>query len=387
MMGGAGLTQATRVAILSANYIAQRLAGAYDVLYTGRDGRVAHECIIDTRALNASAGVTVDDISKRLIDCGFHPPTMSWPVPGTLMIEPTESETKGELDRFCDAMLAIREEARAIEQGLSHRSNNPLKNAPPHRRGPYRRVAPAIFQGARVFPGGSVPRRQILAPGEPGRQCLRRPQPRVLVFTARLLCQSPRAGGSGRADFRDVTATGESLVYSIQRNGSQMNAPYSVLIADPIHADGRALLAAEAGLRVDVESGLDEAALTARIPDYDALIVRSKTRVTRPVIAAATRLKAIGRAGIGVDNIDVAAATERGIVVFNTPDANATTTAELTLAHLLSLSRHLPQADRSVRQGEWQPARFSRCGACRKDHRHYRLRNDRTLGVPALCGA
>ncbi len=130
MMGGAGLTQATRVAILSANYIAQRLAGAYDVLYTGRDGRVAHECIIDTRPLNASAGVTVDDISKRLIDCGFHPPTMSWPVPGTLMIEPTESETKGELDRFCDAMLAIREEARAIEQGLSHRTNNPLKNAP-----------------------------------------------------------------------------------------------------------------------------------------------------------------------------------------------------------------------------------------------------------------
>jgi D-3-phosphoglycerate dehydrogenase len=138
-----------------------------------------------------------------------------------------------------------------------------------------------------------------------------------------------------------------------------MNAPYSILIADPIHADGRALLAAQAGLRVDVESGLDEAALTARIPDYDALIVRSKTRVTRPVIAAATRLRAIGRAGIGVDNIDVAAATERGIVVFNTPDANATTTAELTLAHLLSLSRHLPQADRSVRQGEWQPARFS----------------------------
>ena len=130
MMGGAGLTQATRVAILSANYIAARLAGAYDVLYTGRNGRVAHECIIDTRPLNESAGVTVDDIAKRLIDCGFHPPTMSWPVPGTLMIEPTESETKEELDRFCDAMLAIREEARAIEQGRSHRTNNALKNAP-----------------------------------------------------------------------------------------------------------------------------------------------------------------------------------------------------------------------------------------------------------------
>lgn len=130
MMGGAGLTQATRVAILSANYIASRLAGAYDVLYTGRNGRVAHECIVDTRPLNASAGVTVDDIAKRLVDCGFHPPTMSWPVLGTLMIEPTESETKEELDRFCDAMLAIREEARAIEQGRSHKTNNPLKNAP-----------------------------------------------------------------------------------------------------------------------------------------------------------------------------------------------------------------------------------------------------------------
>ncbi len=130
MMGGAGLTQATRVAILSANYIARRLAGAYDILFTGSKGRVAHECIIDTRPLLASAGVTVDDISKRLIDCGFHPPTMSWPVLGTLMIEPTESETKEELDRFCEALLAIREEARAIEQGRYHRTNNPLKNAP-----------------------------------------------------------------------------------------------------------------------------------------------------------------------------------------------------------------------------------------------------------------
>ncbi len=130
MMGGAGLTQATRVAILSANYIAKRLAGAYDVLYTGKHGRVAHECIIDTRPLNERAGVTVDDIAKRLIDCGFHPPTMSWPVPGTLMVEPTELETKAELDRFCDAMLAIHEEARAIEDGRADKKNNALKNAP-----------------------------------------------------------------------------------------------------------------------------------------------------------------------------------------------------------------------------------------------------------------
>lgn len=130
MMGGEGLTQATKVAILNANYIAARLKGAYDVLYKSASGRVAHECIIDTRPLQASSGVTVEDIAKRLIDCGFHAPTMSWPVAGTLMIEPTESETKAELDRFCDAMLAIREEARSIEDGRMDRANNPLKNAP-----------------------------------------------------------------------------------------------------------------------------------------------------------------------------------------------------------------------------------------------------------------
>ncbi len=130
MMGGEGLTQATKVAILNANYIAARLKGAYDVLYKSATGRVAHECIIDTRPLVDLAGVTVDDVAKRLIDCGFHAPTMSWPVAGTLMIEPTESETKAELDRFCAAMLAIRQEARDIEEGRSDRTNNPLKNAP-----------------------------------------------------------------------------------------------------------------------------------------------------------------------------------------------------------------------------------------------------------------
>lgn len=129
-MGGEGLTQATRVAILNANYIAKRLEGAYDVLYRGANGRVAHECIIDTRPLKDSAGITVDDVAKRLIDCGFHAPTMSWPVAGTLMIEPTESETKAELDRFCDAMLAIREEALAVERGEWPADNNPLCNAP-----------------------------------------------------------------------------------------------------------------------------------------------------------------------------------------------------------------------------------------------------------------
>ena len=130
MMSSAGLTQATRVAILNANYIAKRLEGAYDILYKGPTGRVAHECIIDTRPFDASAGVSVEDIAKRLIDCGFHAPTMSWPVSGTLMVEPTESETKAELDRFCDAMLGIREEIRAIEDGRLDAHNNPLKNAP-----------------------------------------------------------------------------------------------------------------------------------------------------------------------------------------------------------------------------------------------------------------
>jgi glycine dehydrogenase len=129
LMGGEGLTQATKVAILNANYIAKRLEGAYDILFTGRNGRVAHECILDTRPF-VEAGVTVDDIAKRLIDNGFHAPTMSWPVAGTLMVEPTESETKAELDRFVTAMLDIRAEIAAVEAGEMDRDNNPLKNAP-----------------------------------------------------------------------------------------------------------------------------------------------------------------------------------------------------------------------------------------------------------------
>jgi glycine dehydrogenase len=130
MMGGAGLTQATKVAILNANYIAKRLEGAFEVLYRGPTGRVAHECVLDVRPFDHAAHVTVEDIAKRLIDCGFHAPTMSWPVAGTLMVEPTESETKAELDRFCDAMLAIRAEIAEIEAGRMDVDNNPLKNAP-----------------------------------------------------------------------------------------------------------------------------------------------------------------------------------------------------------------------------------------------------------------
>ncbi len=130
LMGGDGLTQATKVAILNANYIAKRLNDAYPILYTSTKGLVAHECILDTRPLNDAGGITVDDVAKRLVDSGFHAPTMSWPVAGTLMVEPTESEPKAELDRFIDAMLSIRAEAQAVIDGKMDAENNPLKHAP-----------------------------------------------------------------------------------------------------------------------------------------------------------------------------------------------------------------------------------------------------------------
>ena len=130
MMGAAGLRRATGVAVLSANYVAKRLAPHYPVLYTGRNGLVAHECVIDLRPLTKDTGVTVDDVAKRLIDYGFHAPTMSFPVAGTLMIEPTESESSGELDRFCDAMIAIRAEIARVASGEYDPADNPLRNAP-----------------------------------------------------------------------------------------------------------------------------------------------------------------------------------------------------------------------------------------------------------------
>ncbi len=130
MMGGPGLRRATEVAILSANYIACRLAPHYPVLYTGKNGMVAHECIIDLRPIKEACGVTVDDVAKRLVDYGFHAPTMSFPVPDTLMVEPTESEAKRELDRFCDAMIQIRKEIADIESGKVDPENNLLHNAP-----------------------------------------------------------------------------------------------------------------------------------------------------------------------------------------------------------------------------------------------------------------
>lgn len=130
MMGGEGLTEATRVAILNANYIARRLRDHFPLLYSGAHGLIAHECILDVRPFKATAGIEVGDVAKRLMDYGFHPPTVSFPVAGTLMIEPTESESKEELDRFCDAMISIRNEIRDIEEGRAERGNNVLTHAP-----------------------------------------------------------------------------------------------------------------------------------------------------------------------------------------------------------------------------------------------------------------
>ena len=130
LMGAEGLTQASQVAILSANYIARRLAPHYPVLYKGENGLVAHECIIDLRHFKKTTGVEVVDVAKRLMDYGFHAPTISWPVAGTMMIEPTESESLAEIDRFCEAMIAIRAEIQAIEDGALDAEVNPLKMAP-----------------------------------------------------------------------------------------------------------------------------------------------------------------------------------------------------------------------------------------------------------------
>jgi glycine dehydrogenase len=130
MMGADGLRQATQVAVLSANYLARRLDPHFPVLFTGRDGLVAHECILDLRPLTSQTGITAEDVAKRLIDYGFHAPTMSFPVAGTLMVEPTESEDLTELDRFCDAMIAIRREIARVAAGELDAKDNPLTNAP-----------------------------------------------------------------------------------------------------------------------------------------------------------------------------------------------------------------------------------------------------------------
>ncbi|MBM3441057.1 MAG: glycine dehydrogenase (aminomethyl-transferring), partial [Bacteroidetes bacterium] len=130
MLGAEGVRKATEYAILNANYMKARLEKDFDILYVGKNGTCAHEFIVDLRPFKNTCGIEAEDVAKRLMDFGFHAPTMSFPVPGTIMIEPTESEDKAELDRFCDALLSIRQEIRDIENGVSDKTDNPLKNAP-----------------------------------------------------------------------------------------------------------------------------------------------------------------------------------------------------------------------------------------------------------------
>ncbi|MBM4305091.1 MAG: glycine dehydrogenase (aminomethyl-transferring), partial [Deltaproteobacteria bacterium] len=162
MMGASGLTRATQIAILNANYIAQRLHPFFPVLYRGKTGLVAHECIVDLRPLKKKAEIEVEDVSKRLMDYGFHAPTVSWPVAGTVMIEPTESESLQELDRFCDAMIAIFQESELIASGKWDKSNNPLKNSPHTTWDLMKEVWPFPYsQETAFFPSPSVKARKF----------------------------------------------------------------------------------------------------------------------------------------------------------------------------------------------------------------------------------
>jgi glycine dehydrogenase len=180
-MGGEGLTRATSTAVLSANYVAARLREHYPVLFSGHGGLVAHECILDVRGITRETGVSVDDVAKRLIDYGFHAPTMSFPVPGTLMVEPTESEDLAELDRFCAAMIAIRQEINQVAAGQWPADDNPLRGAP------HTAVAIAgkwdhpYTREEAAYPPGVNPRAKYWPPVPPDRRCLRRPQPGLLV--------------------------------------------------------------------------------------------------------------------------------------------------------------------------------------------------------------
>ena len=194
MMGGPGLRAATEGAILAANYIAKRLAPHYPVLYSGPGGLVAHECILDLRPLKASSGIEVEDVAKRLIDYGFHAPTMSFPVAGTLMVEPTESESLDELDRFIDAMIAIRAEIRAIEQARAGPRRQSAEARPASRGGDRRRRLATLLHAATGGVSAGEPRRgQVLVPGRARRQRLRRSQP-VLQLRARRRFSRGRGG-------------------------------------------------------------------------------------------------------------------------------------------------------------------------------------------------
>ncbi|MDQ2851894.1 MAG: aminomethyl-transferring glycine dehydrogenase subunit GcvPB, partial [Actinomycetota bacterium] len=164
LMGGHGLTEATKTAVLSANYIAARLRDSYPVLYSGEHGLVAHECILDLRGITKSSGITVDDVAKRLVDYGFHAPTMSFPVAGTLMVEPTESESLAEIDRFCDAMVAIRAEIQAVEDGGVAAADSALRHAPHTAQSLTTDWVHPYTRAEAVYPAGVDPTRKYWAP-------------------------------------------------------------------------------------------------------------------------------------------------------------------------------------------------------------------------------
>ncbi len=215
MMGADGLRRATGAAVLAANYIAAKLRDHYPVLYKGDNGLVAHECILDLRPLREATGITVDDVAKRLIDYGFHAPTMSFPVPGTLMVEPTESEDLAELDRFIEAMIAIQAEADAVAAGRWPASDNPLVGAP--------HTAESVIAGEwthaytreeAVYPVRTPrARRQVLAAGATNRPGLRRPQPGLRVSAG---------GGVRLADLADLLGRRQLVGLSTRRGCGQL---------------------------------------------------------------------------------------------------------------------------------------------------------------------
>ncbi len=235
MMGPDGLLRATQTAILNANYVAARLRDHYPVLYSGANGLVAHECILDVRSITAQTGVTVDDIAKRLIDYGFHAPTMSFPVAGTLMVEPTESENLFELDRFCDAMIAIKSEIDAVADGTWPLEDSPLRNAP-HTAdsviGPWEHAYPGSAGGV---PGREPPAGQVLAPRAAHRRRVRGPQPGLRV---------PAAGGAGGTviavfDIDGVLADPEHRQHHVASRPKDWDAFFAAVGGDDVIVAGR----------------------------------------------------------------------------------------------------------------------------------------------------
>ncbi len=233
LMGSDGLKRATAAAVLAANYIATRLDEHFPVLYKGANGLVAHECILDLRPLTEKTGVTAEDVAKRLIDFGFHAPTMSFPVPGTLMVEPTESESREELDRFIEAMIVIRGEIAEIEAGTIRGRGVPSAQRPPHRvHGRDGRLEPGVLARPSGLPGRFAPGDQVLAAGSPHRQCQGRPQPHHRPPRAGVRGHARGASAGSRAGGRSLGRPGRSLPRGARGPGGRVSA----VEVDALHA-------------------------------------------------------------------------------------------------------------------------------------------------------